>query len=89
MWLKYFQFLPSTRSTCFYMLYMVKPANFMCSGESLVSAVKHVKYSSQSRVTPEGYYIQTHSSTKTKVRMLERIFDALGVKAMIVLEEKE
>jgi len=70
-------------------LQRVIDAGFAYSGEPLVSKRRHEKYASQSRKTPEGYYIQTHSSTNSKVRTLERLFLVLGVEAMVELVAKK
>ena len=60
----------------------------MVSGEPLVNKTRHAKYPDASYETPEGYWIQTHSSTNSKVRMLEKLFAEAGVDAKIELKEK-
>lgn len=46
-------------------------------GDLLVSKTKHPKYSGSQQHLPHGYLLNTHSSTDSKKRILERIFNDL------------
>ena len=46
-------------------------------GDFLVTKTKHHKYSREQQLLSDGYLVNTHSSTETKKKQLEKISDAL------------
>lgn len=55
----------------------VATLNIPHDGDFLVSKTKHPKYPREQQPLPNGYLLNTHSSTSTKKRQLDRIIDAL------------
>lgn len=48
-------------------------------GDYLVSKKEHPKYVGEQQSLPNGYFLNTHSSTKTKKQQLEKISKALNL----------
>ena len=48
-------------------------------GDFLVTKSKHQKYSREQQRLCDGYFVNTHSSTETKKRQLDKIAKALGL----------
>ena len=48
-------------------------------GEFLLSKKVHPKYAGEQQSLPNGYLLNTHSSTKTKKQQLEKISKALNL----------
>lgn len=66
----------------------VEALNYVLAGEPLVSKTKSSKYPSASK--PAGSaFVMCHSSTDAKLRMLERVSEALGLGWAVEMAERE
>lgn len=57
----------------------VASLGFPHDGDYLVSKKEHPKYAGEQQSLPNGYLLNTHSSTKTKKLQLEKISIALNL----------
>ena len=48
----------------------VQALNLICAGEPLVSSTQSSKYKTASKKTDSGFYVQTLSSTSSKIKFL-------------------